>query len=228
MIAVAMNATRRKGEKSRTPWHPGYTPEQQAEIDARQKRMDDQEKLLEDRYSKVANDEEKLLDVYNTHALMSPPEYPIFVVIKDQKSNKKSVPYYLRNLDNTDIYGSSFEDATNKVKLNIESPDSSLQKLNSENFPGSSKLRLSSYNKGISRRMAWELDGSPTIEKLPNIGKEYKAWTIYLSNAPPSTFSNMRMYMQGKVKGGKTKKNNKKRKTNKRKNSKKKTSKRKK
>jgi hypothetical protein len=118
---------------------------------------------------------------------MTPPEYPIIVLVKEK--NKLKFQFDLMDINQNFIYATSFNDATTKVKNEINNPKSELVKIYKKN--GQGKLRISSDNK----------KGPPQINKfslIPN--SNYKYWEIITTNAPTSLLSSFRKTIQ--TKGG--------------------------
>lgn len=155
------------------------------------------------------------LGQFMKNAAMSPPVYPVAVLVKknDVLGNKN---YYLKDTSNNFLYASSFEQATTIVKTQLANPNSPIQQLYAMDNPGSKKLRMSSDNSKSSTKI-----GSCSLIDSSN----YKFWQIITTNAAPSFFSNMRQSMQGgrkrKSRKTKTRKSKKARKTKKSKKSRK-------
>jgi glycerophosphoryl diester phosphodiesterase len=137
---------------------------------------------------------------FNQHSSMTPPEYPIVVIIKE--NNKITQQINLIDSNQKFIYAQSFEDATTKVKNEINNPNSNLVQQYKKN--GQGKLRISSDNK----------KGPPQTNNfslIPN--SNYKYWQITATNAPSSLLSSFRKTIQSK--GGRKTKRKTKRKINK-------------
>jgi len=174
-----------------TSWN--LTEDQQTNMKTAQQKVIDQN-------NKNRIKEQNELNSFQSHASLSPPEYPILVVIKDNnlsssekqvlKDNKNAKYYYFKQYylqsNNDYIYSTSFDDAVSKVKNNLVS--------NSAN-----KLRISSDN----------IKGPPqtkTFDSIPN--NPYKYWEINVTNAPASMFSSFKKTIR-KL-GGKKRRSNKK------------------
>jgi hypothetical protein len=145
----------------------------------------------------------QLLDNIMQHAKMTPPVYPILVVVKEKNVTVGVKKYYLTDSNKNYLYASSFDDATNKVKNDLASSNSQLQKEYASNTSNASKLRISSDN----------IKGPTKLGKIDLIENgNYKLWEIITTNAAPSFLSKFRQSMW---KGGKTqrKKNKKNKKT---------------
>ena len=165
------------------------TEEQNARMKAAQQKIIDQENkskaLQQENFNKIMQ-----------HVSMKPPEYPIFVTVKE--NDKLTRSFFLTDSSENFVYASSFADATAKVNSDLLSANSILQK----RYGGTSKLRLSSDNKNSS------LD-SNSFSFLPN--NEFKQWVVATTNASPSLMSSFRMSMQRK--GGRRTRKNKSRKS---------------
>lgn len=136
--------------------------------------------------------QQDILNKFNQHSSMTPPEYPILVIIKE--NNKITLQFDLMDSNLNFIYAKSFDDATTKVKNEINNPNSEIVKLYKKKGQGN-KLRISSDNK----------KSAPKIDKfslLPN--SNYKYWEITTTNAPTSLLSSFRKTVQSKG-GRKTK-----------------------
>lgn len=145
------------------------------------------------------------LSQFMQHSAMSPPDYPILVLVK--QNNKITQQYYLTDNNKNYLYAATFEDATSRVKVQLSDPNSALQKVYASNNPGNSKLRISSDNiKGPTKIGNFSL--------IPN--GNYKYWAITTTNAAPSFFSSIRQSMRGGKRMKKTRKTRKLRKTKRR------------
>jgi hypothetical protein len=132
--------------------------------------------------------QQDIYNKFNQHSSMTPPEYPIIVLVKEK--NKLKFQFDLMDINQNFIYATSFNDATTKVKNEIKNPNSALVKTYNKNGQNN-KLRISSDNK----------QGSPKINKfslIPN--SNYKYWEIITTNAPTSLLSSFRKTIQ--TKGG--------------------------
>ena len=202
-----MNFLAYNGKSSgRTP-NIKYT---EAELIEYAKRKEESERIRQTYENRIANiknnralEEQSRFDKYNQHALMSPPEYPILVRILNKNNLKQE--YYLIDYTDNYIYASSFEDAISKVKNELNNPNSKIQQTNNKINPGSSLLRISSSNKGLTRTFDTKLS-LPEKDKFNEINKTFLYWNIYVTNAPKSTFSSFRKSFQGRVQGGKKRK----------------------
>jgi len=127
------------------------------------------------------------LGQFMKNAAMSPPVYPIAILVKkNDVLGKKN--YYLKDTSNNFLYASSFEQATTIVKTQLANPNSPIQQLYASDNPGSKKLRMSSDNAKSSTKIG-------NCSLIPS--SNYKFWQIITTNAAPSFFSNMRQSMQG-------------------------------
>ena len=143
------------------------------------------------------------LNMFQQHAEMNPPEYPIKVTIIDNSKNAKymrdnHIPYFdeqyfLTDINQNFIYANSFKNALMCVQNEIANPYSSIQNLSRKN--GTYKIRLSSNNIISPPKTS-------NFKKIPN--SIYKYWAINTTNAAASMFSNFRKSMRGV--GGRKKK----------------------
>ena len=139
----------------------------------------------------------KQQDKYNQftqHSTISPPEYPIIVSVKEKNNYNKN--YFLMDNNQNYIYATTFQDATAKVKKELDNSISTLQKIYTKENPGSNKLRLSSDNVNSTTKIN-------NFSLIPS--SNYKYWEIITTNAPSSMLSSFRMATQSKGKGGKRK-----------------------
>jgi len=144
------------------------------------------------------------LKQFMQHSSMSPPDYPILVLVK--QNNKITQNYYLTDNNRNYLFATTFEDATSRVKLQLADPNSALQKVYAKNNSGN-KLRISSDNIKSSTKIG-------TFSLIPN--GNYKYWEITTTNAAPSFFSSIRQSMRGGRKTKKSRKNKKSKKTKRR------------
>ena len=197
-----MNVLAYKQKPSRTPNFKPYNEEELAEIAKR----DEARKIVQDRIVNIkknrAAEEQSRLDKFNEHVSMSPPEYPILVKIINKNNLKQD--YYLTDITDNYIYAFSFEDAISKVEMELNNPNSKIQETNNKINPGSNLLRISSTNKGLTRKFNGNLS-LPEKDKFHEIDKTFLFWNIYVTNAPKSMFSSFRKSLQSKVQGGKKK-----------------------
>ena len=133
------------------------------------------------------------LDEFKDHAAMSPPSYPILVYIKYYNTTAKKdmtakTMYWLVDNDDHYLYSSSFQDATDKVKLQISNINSKLQNDYRTAYPGCRNLRMSSDN--IKKQLQ--------VREF-NLVKEsnYQYWQIWTTSNAPSFLSNVRQSMRG-------------------------------
>ena len=162
------------------------TEEQRASMKAAQQKIIDEE-------NRTRVLQQQHFDKIMQHASMKPPEYPIFITVKE--NDKITRNFFLTDSSQNFVYASSFADATSKVNNDLLSANSILQK----RYGGKSKLRLSSDNKNSS------LD-SNNFSLLPN--NKFKQWVVATTNAAPSLMSSFRMSMQRKGGRRRTRKNN--------------------
>ena len=148
---------------------------------------DAQRKIIESDNKRRAIQQD-IYNKFNQHSSMTPPEYPIIVLVKEK--NKLKLQFNLIDSKQNFIYATSFNDATTKVKNEIKNPNSELVKTYKNN-----KLRISSDNKqSLSKTSKFSL--------IPN--SNYKYWEIITTNAPSSLLSSFRKTIQSKG-GRKTK-----------------------
>ena len=149
------------------------------------------------------------LKQFMQHSAMTPPVYPILVVVK--QNNVIRSKYYLTDNTQSYLYAANFDDATSKVKSELTNPSSQIQKDFASDNPGSNKLRISSDNIKSPTKI-----GNFSI--IPN--SNYKYWEIITTNAATSFFSSLRQSMRGgrrrMKKNKKSKKSKKHRKTKRR------------
>jgi hypothetical protein len=173
------------------------TDEQRASMIAAQKKN-----MALDRNKAVS--QKNQLNQFMQHSAMSPPEYPILVLVK--QNNKITQNYYLTDNNNNYLYATTFDDATSTVKVQLADPNSALQKVYAKNNPGN-KLRISSDNKKGPTKIG-------DFSMIPN--SNYKYWTVTTTNAAPSFFSSMRQSLRGGKRTRKSKKSKKSRKSKRR------------
>lgn len=184
---------------------------------------DEQKASMKNAQQKVINDnnnkkieQQTEYDNFMKYASMNPPQYPILVTVKDNtlsSSEKKVInteyernsklnryywkTFFLKDSNNNYIYSNSFNDALQKVKTDLLSQNSLLQKQAKQYQLG--KIRISSEN----------VAEPPQSDDFALINKSYKYWNIFVTNAAESLFSNFRKTIR-KV-GGKKRKGSKKR-----------------
>jgi hypothetical protein len=146
----------------------------------------------------IKMEQQETFDEFVQNATNTPPIYPIRVLVKE--NNEIMREYYLKDGDLNYIFAPSFEEATNKVKIELANPNSDLQKTYTSEKPKNNKLRISSDNKKIPPKMT-------NFSLIPN--SNYKYWQITTTNAAASFMSSFRMATQ-KYRGGKRQKKNKK------------------
>jgi hypothetical protein len=157
-----------------------------------------QQKIVdEDNKKRVKQQTE--LDDFKKHASLSPPEFPILVVIKDNnltsaekqilKDNKNAKYYYYKQYflqnNNTYIYSKTFDDAITKVKNDLASKSGNTLRISSDNIKGPPQTN--------------------NFTLIPN--SIYKYWEINTTNAPKSMFSSLKKTIR-KI-GGKKRRSNK-------------------
>lgn len=191
---------------------------------------DEQKASMKNAQQKVINDsnnkkieQQKEYDDFMKFSTMNPPQYPILVTVKDNNLSSAQKSYinsnydrnsqlnryhwktfFLKDSNNNYIYSNSFNDALQKVKTDLLSPNSSLQKQAKQYQLG--KIRISSEN----------VVEPPQSDDFSLINKSYQYWSIFVTNAAESLFSNFRKTIR-KV-GGKKRKGTKKRKSSRKRN----------
>jgi hypothetical protein len=137
--------------------------------------------------------QQEILNKFNEHSSMSPPQYPIVVVIKE--NNKIEQEINLMDSNQNFIYAKSFDDATTKVKNEINNTKSEIVKKYNNGSHTTNKLRISSDNK----------KGPPETDKFSLLTNgNYKYWEIITTNAAKSLLSSFRKTIKSKG-GRKTK-----------------------
>ena len=167
-------------------------PEEWDLTDQQRKNMVEAQKKIKDLDNSRRSAQQKLLDTFMSFSSQNPPSYPILVLIK--QNNKITQQLYLMDNNKNNLYASTFEDATSRVKLQLADPKSTLQLEYAKYNPGSKPLRISSDNIKSAPKLA-------SFSLIPNI--KYKYWEITTTNAPTSFLSNMRMAMRGGFKKSK-------------------------
>jgi hypothetical protein len=157
-----------------------------------------QQKVIEEN-NKIRIKQQDDYKAFLEHASLSPPEYPILVVIKDsnltsvQKQILKDTPdykyyyykqYFLQS-NNNYVYSNSFDDAIQKVKTELANKPNNKNRISSDNIKGPPQTN--------------------NFSLIPN--SSYKIWEINITNAPASMFSSFKKTIR-KL-GGKKRRSNK-------------------